>query len=180
MISVPFTGCHALYLERHCTVKLVIMMKLCIYIYTCRNVDPGICQLGRVLSLKTAEIWRTNTYYKLNLQFTHFIAVSLKTHLYGAANKNTSDGWNPAEKENDELDCLSLLLKLWRRDSTHKTNSHNVKAHVVVTNDYGEGLALYLSYTMHSVFHLENSYILHLCRKTSSFVPKPPRSYKCI
>ena len=44
-------------------------------------------QLGRVLSLK-------------------------KTHLYGAANKNTSDGQNPAEKEDDELDCSSLLLRL--------------------------------------------------------------------
>ena len=78
---------------------------------------------------------------QVNLQFTHFTAVSLKTHLYGAANKNTSDSLNPAEKE-DELDC-SLLL--WKRDSTHKTNSHHVKAHVVVTDDYGEGLALYFT-----------------------------------
>ena len=58
---------------------------------------------------------RKNKYYKqvqINLQSTHFTTVSLKTHLYGAANKNTSDGQNPAEKEDDKLDCSSLLLKL--------------------------------------------------------------------
>ena len=78
------------------------------------------------LSRKTTEEGRTNTSYMLvqvNTQFTHFTAASLETHLLGAANKTISDG--PTEKEeDDELDCSSLLLRLWKR---YPSNCHNLK-----------------------------------------------------
>ena len=81
----------------------------------------------------------------LNLQFTHFITVSLKTHLYGAENKNTSDSQKPSWEGRWLAWLFIPSSETMKRDSTHKTNSHNVKAHVVVTDDYGEGLALYFT-----------------------------------
>ena len=107
----PFTGCHV-------STSFYFLKDLLQHCEACHYDQIGISKLKHnymdnrfiysemqfanweeFLSWKTAEEGRTNTFYKqvqVNIQFTDFTAVSLETHLYGVANKTTSDGPKPS------------------------------------------------------------------------------------